>query len=107
MELVWQDPPERTRSSKWRDIAEQLAAKPGQWAQLNEYEGENAKRNAYSLAGRIRKLFGDEFEVTSRIIPNTDKAGVWGRKKELTDDQLLDALADSKQSDNDLMGDAS
>ena len=111
MELVWQDPPERERSSKWIGIANQLATKPGRWALLNKYDGENAKRNAYSLAGRVRKILTDEFgkgefELTSRSASETD-AGVWGRKTMLSDDQLLDALANEENTDDEVMGELS
>lgn len=111
MEMVWQDPPERERSSKWTEIAEQLAERPGQWALLNKYDGDNAKRNAYSLAGRVRKILNDqygkgEYELTSRSVSDID-AGVWGRKTMLTDDQLLEALADEAVADDDVMGELS
>lgn len=111
MEMVWQDPPERERSSKWTEIAALLAERPGQWALLNKYDGENAKRNAYSLAGRVRKILNDqfgkgEFELTSRSASDTD-AGVWGRKTMLSDDELLEALADKETTDDKLIGDLS
>ena len=84
MNIVWQDPPERSRASKWRTIAAQLDERPGKWALVQEYEGENAKRNAYSLAGRIRNIFGDGFEVTSRSLGAT-RAGVWARSSWATE----------------------
>lgn len=100
MELVWQDPPERERNSKWKSIAEALAERPGKWALLNEYEGENAKRNAYSLAGRVRRILIDEYgkgeyEIRSRSAGET--AGVWGRKTALSDNELSDRRADPEE----------
>ena len=112
MEMTWEDPPERHRESKWKGIAAQLDERPGQWALLNMYEGENAKRNAYSLAGRVRRILIDEFgkgfyELTSRSVPNTDKAGVWGQRVLPSDDQLLEALADSEITTDELTGEMS
>jgi hypothetical protein len=68
-------------------------------------------RNAYSLAGRVRKILVDrygkgEYEIRSRSASNTD-AGVWGRKTALTDDQLLEALADEGTTDDELIGELS
>lgn len=105
MTMEWQDPPERTRSSKWKSIADELATRPGDWGLLNTYEGENAKRNAYSLAGRVRKLFGKGYEVTSRTT-GPDTAGVWGRKRKpdaSLDSAILDALADEDTDIADLV----
>lgn len=98
MEMNWQDPPERSRTSKWKDVAAQLDTRPGTWALLKEYDGDNAKRNAYSLAGRIRTIFGSGYKVTSRSIPGTDEAGVWART--LNDDELIAALAGDDEDDS-------
>ena len=105
MELQWQDPPTASRKSKWKAVAAELQTKPNAWALLRTYKGGNAKRNAYSLAGRLRKTFGPEFRVTSRGTGD-DEAGVWAQyapqgavpteevtlSEEMTDEELLDAL---------------
>lgn len=74
MTLEWSDPPEARRKGKWRTIFVELEAKPGVWAKLHE----NTARNAYSLAGRLRKMAGPAFEFTSRSYGD-GQAGVWGR----------------------------
>lgn len=99
MELQWQDPPTASRKSKWKAVAAELETRPDTWALLRTYKGGNAKRNAYSLAGRLRKTFGPDFKVTSRGTGDNE-AGVWGKFKpsevvlseEMTDEELLDAL---------------
>lgn len=99
MELQWQDPPTASRKSKWKAVAAELESRPNTWALLRTYEGGNAKRNAYSLAGRLRKTFGPNFKVTSRGTGD-DEAGVWAQYKpvevklseEMSDEELLNAL---------------
>lgn len=101
MEMQWQDPPTASRKSKWKVVAEALKERPNKWAFLRSYEGSNAKRNAYSLAGRLRKTFGEAYEVTSRGT-GEEEAGVWARytgeakakplSPDMSDEDLLDAL---------------
>lgn len=74
MTLEWGDPPSARRKGKWAPVFAGLEDRPGDWAKLSE----NTTRNAYSLAGRLRKLGEGEFEFTSRAYGDGN-AGVWGR----------------------------
>ena len=74
MTLEWGDPPKARRKGKWASVFAELELRPGKWAKLSE----NESRNAYSLAGRLRKSAGPGFEFTSRS-SGDGKAGVWGK----------------------------
>jgi hypothetical protein len=79
MSIQWENPPARgRRKTKWGTTFAELRANPNKWARL--YLG--LDRNAHSLAGRLRKNYGDEFTIISRTIdelgPKGEKqAGVW------------------------------
>jgi hypothetical protein len=86
--LEWQDPPEKSaRSSKWSKVFDQLAVNKDRWAKL--YEGKD--RNAHSLAGRLRKQYGKDYEIKSTKIPDhAGTAGVWARYVGLTLDEKME-----------------
>lgn len=79
MDIIWEAPPEKgTRRSKWASVFNTLRDNPDRWAKL--YEGKD--RNAHSLAGRLRKTYGGEFEIQSRTLDPVDgvkQAGVYAR----------------------------
>ena len=74
MTVEWSEPPAARRKGKWAQVFKELEDRPGDWAKLSE----NTTRNAYSLAGRLRKIGGGDFEFTSRSFGDGN-AGVWGR----------------------------
>jgi hypothetical protein len=101
----WQDPPEKSaRSSKWSKVFDQLRNNPNRWAKI--YEGKD--RNAHSLAGRLRKQYGSDYEIKSTKMPEKDGvAGVWARYAGLTLDEKMKHLNDPGGSAtlDDLQGD--
>jgi len=83
MNIQWEAPPEKgRRRSKWSNIFKVLKENPDKWAKL--YQGKD--RNAHSLAGRLNKSYGGEFEILSRTLDPIEvngemvkQAGVYAR----------------------------
>ncbi len=79
VDMIWDTPPDKgKRTGKWQLVFDELKANPGKWAKLSE----SKDRNAHSLAGRLRKGHGSDFEIVSRTIAprgGVKQAGVWAR----------------------------
>ena len=90
-EIKWEDPPDKAaRKGKWASVFDQLNANPNKWARL--YEGKD--RNAHSLAGRLRKSYGSDYEIRSRKTGD-GTAGVWARYVPASDPVLREHLWDA------------
>lgn len=81
--MKWEAPPDKgPRSTKWSKIFAELKANPDRWANL--YNGKT--RNAHSLAGRLRKQYGEGYKITSQTVGDGD-AGVWAKYLKVEEDE--------------------
>ncbi len=78
-ELVWENPPAKTRRSKYADVAAALKENPGQWAVLRTVDA-NHKKSIWSMTGHIHSGkyvdFQDphgRFEACARTINGTTR----------------------------------
>lgn len=76
MEVIWEDPPASTRTSKYDEVLEQIRVNPGSWARVGVFD---TSARSSQAALRLRKRAGAGWEFTAKRIPDTDTYGVWAR----------------------------
>lgn len=70
--LVWEEPPARSGEGRYAEISAALRARPGQWAVIRTYQGEQKKRGwsfaSHVNSGKLIDFPADGFEACARTV---------------------------------------